>query len=348
MGYDMKSRGIKFHILLWSMVILFGAYLGVSLFVFPQSNSGLAQPEITIPDTPNIDADTTPSGSEDTDKNENQKVPTSAIPLIRYAIDLYNNGEGSLSYGTYIISNEGKLPQNFFVPGLGGLTVSGTQYAAFKTTKNKTESLEESYFYYKVEPLLENLLVSQHLLRFGYRAINVEETLNKVTCVETNATSINKGDATCANWKHDLSDSSSTKRQYNLAQAENVFKVIYSRDFPVEINDKNSRVVSRNTLKDPQYQFITISFDVSKLPPELSLYYKANGGLQDVKYTSYTYEFKISQKTGRLAQMIRTEEFTSYAMGGIVEIHSKATFIQNFYAMDKQQTVAHVYDEWPK
>ncbi len=338
----MKPKSVRYNIICFSLVALCAAHIGVGFFVptILQGANSSQDSQITDSVTPNVDSDITDSPST----SESQQLPTDPIELINYALDIYNNGKGSLSRFNFIVQNSGVLPKEY-----GGFGAHVTQYATGRIARTPTQNLEESYFYYGGigDSTIEGLLVSNDLVKFGYRAINVDLARDSIDCVETPEININTNEANCSNWSYNLG-SKTTRSAYNVANGKNRFKVIYSMEFPLVISYDTVEITDINIRKDPQYKYITVSYKLDKLPEMLNDYYMANSALRTVSYSSYTMEFKISKKTGRLSQYVRREAFKSYGLKGKLEISSNATFTQTFETMDKPTIVNKVYEKLNK
>lgn len=317
----MKTRSVKYYLMLAMLVILIGAYIGMTFLSTSSSSAsdGSINNGSNIDDLPLIDPD---DEKDDDDNNETSEVPDRPIDIVNYALNIYNNGEGSASTFTYAVKNT--TPK---VPG-----VNVTQYVKGNILRNKDANLEECYFYYDDKNAGEfgKILHENNLLKVGYRSIYTDEGKQETTLLETPV-------ADQSNGTFDMS--AGKKQTFSKQEAKEKFVVIHSMEFPLLISDKTCSVKQFDTKSSKTYYTITLSYNVAKLPEAMDNYYHANSSLARVSYTNYEYEFTISKRTGKLAKMVRTEKFISYALGTI-QINSTATFTQVFSAMDKAVIVA--------
>lgn len=333
MRKEKKNRkGLKISILLWSLVILSGVYVGMSFF--PQTIAAEAPDDsmTEIDAEIEINEDEEPY-EEDEDEIEEVNIPTEPIALINYALDIYNNGKGSQSTVAYSISNKGVF---------SGISVSLNQYGTCNVLRCGNQSLEESYFYYnenEVPSVLKGLNDQYKLVSNYYRAINVDHDAGKVYYVQTS--SYNR-----ANQTYDLTQGDRKMETHTIESAKKRFVTIYSEEFPLEINSDTATVTSYNTKKSKIYSYVSISYKVGMLPEEFKFYYNRNSMLSSVTYQQYDYTFVINKKTGKLRRMIREEEFISPGLGGAITITSKVHFQQDFKKMDTKIDVRKPYLEY--
>ena len=327
----MKFKKVRYYMLMFVMVLLFGAYIGVSFFATPTSA------DTTLPSddpTEGLVPDEEEPGDSG-DSNEVTELPTDAIDLVNYALDIYNNGEGSASTIEYIVQNTGVWQ---------GAEVGVVQYAVGNTYRSGSQSLEEVYFYYEdADPLIEGLLLSNNLVMQEYRAVNTDKDADTLICVGTK-------DYDYSAKTYNLNADSGYKDTYTMADGLNQFIVIQSLEFPLEISKSTVEVKTYDTRSSKNYITVKLSYKPDKLPEEFDWYYKKNGSLPVVSYTQYNYTFVISKKTGELKRMIREEVFTSYtaSVPGGLTINSKATFSQTFTSMDEVVEVPKPYLSYTK
>ena len=328
----MKFKKVKYYMLMFVMVLLFGAYIGVSFFATPSSadttlpsddpTQGLI-PDEEQPDDPTLDQD------------EDFELPTDAIDLVNYALDVYNNGAGSAATVEFIVQNTGIWQ---------GAEVGVVQYAVGNTYRSGSESLEEVYFYYEdADPLVEGLLLSNHLVMTEYRAINTDSANDSIICVGTE-------DYNLSSKTYNLNDKTAYKDTYTMEKGKEKFVVIHSMEFPLEISKSTVEIKTYDTRSSKNYITVKMSYKLDKLPEEFDMYYKKNGTLPVVTYTQYDYTFVLSKKTGQLKRLIREEVFTSYtaSVPGGLTINSKATFSQTFTSMNKAIEVPKPYLSYVK
>ncbi len=327
----MKFKKVRYYMLMFVMVLLFGAYIGVSFFATPTSA------DTTLPSddpTEGLVPDEEEPGDSG-DSNEVTELPTDAIDLVNYALDIYNNGVGSASTIEYIVQNTGVWQ---------GAEVGVVQYAVGNTYRSGSQSLEEVYFYYEdADPLIEGLLLSNNLVMQEYRAINTDKDADTLICVGTK-------DYDYSAKIYNLNADSGYKDTYTMADGLNQFIVVQSLEFPLEISKSTVEVKTYDTRSSKNYITVKLSYKPDKLPEEFDWYYKKNGSLPVVSYTQYNYTFVISKKTGELKRMIREEVFTSYtaSVPGGLTINSKATFSQTFTSMNKAVEVPKPYLSYTK
>ncbi len=327
----MKARKIRYLILTLMLVILCGAYVGMS-FLSPSTMNASGQ----FPDDgSNVDE---PAGDDEFFDYDNDdlyasgdattEIPSDAIGLVNYAINIYNNGKGSQASLKYTIKNSATYL---------GINASITQYAIGSTTRNETENLEEVYFYYdnrETGAMITKLLVDNHLLKEGYRAVNVDTANDTFVVTETKVADFN-------NKTYDLSVA--TQKEYTVKDGVDRHVAIYSMEFPLEISKNTVDIIKFDERSEKNFTTVKLSYKLAKLPENFNLYYNRNSALEAVTYTSYTFTFRISKKTGKLDKIVREEEFVSYALSGSVQINSKATFEQKFTTMNSPVEVKKVY-----
>lgn len=329
---EKTRKGLKITVLLWALVILSGVYIGMSFF--PQAVSA------EVPDDPTAGIDTPiDEVVENPVVNDNQgdyemetAIPTDPIALINYALNIYNNGKGSQSTVAYSIQNKGEF---------GGLSVSLNQYCQGNILRCGNQSLEESYLYYKeseIPSVLKGINNQHKLVSNYYRAVNVDHDTNQVNYVQT--TSYDR-----VNQTYDLTKGDRAMETYSIEEANDRFITIYSEAFPLEISYNTVRITAYNTRKDSTYNYVSVSYNVNKLPEKLKLYYFNNAQLGYVDYQEYNYTFVINKKTGKLRRMIREEEFTSPGLNGAITVTSKVRFQQDFQKMDTPVEVRKPYLE---
>lgn len=331
----MKFKRVKYYLLMFTMVLLFGAYIGVSFFATPTSaDTTVPSDDPTAGLTP--DEEQPDASDEDNNtSNDDFELPTNAIDLVNYALNIYNNGAGSTSTIEYVVQNTGIWQ---------GVEVGVVQYAVGNTYRCGSESLEDVYFYYAdADPLIEGLLLSNNLVMQEYRAINTDTEKNSFICVGTE-------DYNVASRTYNLNADSGYKKSYSMDQGLEKHVIVYSMEFPLEITKDTVEVKTYDTRSNKNYTIVKFSYKIDKLPDELDYYYKKNGSLPVVTYTQYDYTFVISKSTGQLKRMIREETFTSYttSVPGGLTINSKATFSQTFTSMDKSVEVPKPYLTYKK
>ncbi len=344
----MKSRTVKYQILVWTLVFLCIAHL-VLAFVLPPVNSTAGSDlELEQNTQPPNDVDAGVTGGIDSEEEE--KIPTNAIKLINYALDILNNGKGSKStyqLGVYCVGT---------VAGYSAMPIRCklNQHSVGNLYNCGDQSLQEDWFYYDgIEPLdlrgiMEDALIKYHGIRRGYRAINVDKSVDQVNVVETEV-------GNYINRTYDLADGTAGKSVYTYADAFDRYVNLSAEDFNLPINEKTVKVVKRmDNAFNNQYVDITVEYNLNKLPDNYSDYYHANGSLDKVKYSSYTYTFTISKKTGRLSKIYCEQKFDSLkiASNGIftlgININAKAVFTRSFQSMDTEVEIPQKYLEYKK
>ena len=320
----MKGRTIKYYLVLWFMIILSGVYLGISFF----STSSYADTQLPSVDNPiaGLEPDDDIQEGEDGDSGSSEAVvlPDDPIDLINYALNIYNKGAGSSSTFTYIVENKGSFQ---------GMALTAVQNITGNIYRSGSESLEEAYFYYDNVP---QIIVDNQLVKKEYRAINVDTDKDEVIAVGTKDFDLNSR-------TYNLNSSSAYKKTYTVEKAVSTYKVIYSMEFPLEINKNTVNVTSNDTRTSKYYYIISVSYKLEKLPRFLNDYYLANSSLQAATYSKYNFTFVINKSNGRLKRLIREENFITYGLWGTVKVDSKATFQQDFNVMDKEIEVRKPY-----
>ncbi len=317
----MKTRSVKYYLMFAMLVILIGAYIGMT---FLSTSSSYASDSETnngsnIDDLPPLDPD-----EEDEDNNSSDvEIPYDPIELVNYALDIYNNGKGSKSSFVYEIKNTATIL---------GHNAGISQFAVGNVLRNQNENLEECYFYYGnpfgISGSIADMLYEGNFLKEGYRSIYTNEAEDSTIFAETPN----------ANYKDRTYDASvGNKQTFTKNEAKEKFVVVHSMEFPLKINERTCDVKDFNNRTSKTYNVVTLSYNLGKLPEEMDRYYRANSALGQVTYQNYEYEFTINKKTGKLAKMVRREKFISYIYlsTGTVTLHSNATFTQVFSAMDK-------------
>lgn len=330
----MKFKKVRYYLLMCTLVLLFGSYIGVSFFVTPTSantNPPISDPtEDLIPDEEPDQPTDIPGVDE-----EEEGLPTDPIDLINYSLNILNNGKGCAASFEFIVSNTGIY---------AGAKVGVTQYMIGNTYRCGGQSMEEAYFYYtNADPLVEPLLVSNNLVMEEYRAVNVDKDADSIIVVGTEDYNF---DARTYN----LNADSGYKKTYSVQQGLEKLVYVQSLEFPFEISKKTATVKSYDTRSNKNFITVKISYNVDMLPEEFDWYYKKNGTLPVCTYTEYNYTFVIAKNTGNLKRMIREESFTSYtdSVPGGITINSKATFNQTFTSMNKEVEVKKPYLSYTK
>lgn len=319
----MKARSLRYHILLWSLIILIVFYIGMT-FLFPApsnaSNNGITDDPASGMTDPVL-----PPEGDEPDEDNQKEIPVDPIELINYALDIYNNGKGSASTFKQTVSV--KL-------SFGELSGSGQQYATGNIYRCGKQNMEETtYSYGKLDPSwIENMALQYNVLKVGSRSINVDENANKVYFVEK-----------------DRFGKVSTST-YNVKDAVDKFKIIYSMEFPLEISSKTVSIKKYDNRTSKSYNYITVSYNLNKLSENALNYLHANSAYRNVTYTGYEYTFVISKKTGKMARLIREETFHSHGNGAAsaLQLSSKSVFQQDFQVMDGEVEVKKPYLEYIK
>ena len=333
----MKFKKIKYHLLLWSMVLIFGVYVGISYFitsstasVLPEhniDNEEIVSPEDNIPNEDDYVPDTNGEG-----------LPTdNYLKLINYALDIYDNGKGFTS----------TLDGSVIAKGSYGniMSVVLEEHTTGVANRNQNEGLEEAYIEYKFNDPMNEMFKGYKYDTQLYRAVNTDKQYGTLTITKTR-------EFNSAKKTYDLNHYTASKERYFLNKGMSNVVMLHSEEFYFDISENTVNLLTFDQRSSKMNYIIKVRYNIDKLPEEYLTYYTTMTPLPAYNYTDLTFEFHINKTTGKLKKIIRQEEFNGrYSMISDetkVCMKAKSTFTQTFSSMDKAAEVEKRYLEFPE
>lgn len=324
----MNFKKVRYNLIVIGLVALVLCYMGMSIFFAPSagdvSNPGSAQEEpIEDPTIPGDDELDEGVGGDDTD--EESEIPSGAIDLINYGIDILNNGQGFECTLTSSITNTPAVPLDISpVQNLTAVIARGVN------SKGEKVGYEKDFYYTDYTGI-----GGSSLARY-FRGFYDNQTTGQVNMIETadynvSALTYNK-------------DAAYVNENKSIDSILDKFKILYTRDFPITFSKKNCTIIKDDSKTSKTRRIITVSVKVSSLPQEYGDYYTATGDMKDVNYKKVEVSFVINKKNGYIMSIERNELFNAMAIDvpalGTTSIQSSIKTKQIFSNMNKTVVIS--------
>lgn len=313
----MSFKKIRYNLIVIGLVALVCCYMGMSIFFAPASgninNSGSAQDEP-------IEEPLLPDEDEEDGDDQEIEIPSDAIELINYGLDILNNGKGYESTYTASIVNVPSGIDTKPEQKLKSIISRGVN------SKGENVSIQKDFYssdYYGVGDTM--------LARY-FRGFYDNQTTGKVNVVET-------------------SDYDVKAQTYNLEKASrnevvsmddviNEFKVVYTRDYPIIFTKTNCRVLTDDSRSNPVYRTICVSVNIDSLSQNYLDFYTSTKQMKDINYKEVKVTFNIAKKTGYIYSIKRTETLEATALNvpvlGTMGVKSSIKIEQVFKNINKE------------
>lgn len=312
----MSFKKIRYNLIVIGLVALVCCYMGMSIFFAPASsninNSGAAQEE-PIEDTLLPD--------EDDGDDEKKEIPTNAIELINYGLDILNNGLGYESTYTSKITNapNGIPLSEDPVQMLRGSVSRGVN------SKGEKVALQKDFYYSSYHGTGDSMLARY------FRGFYDNQTTGKVNVVETSDYDVNAQTYNLEN--------ATRNNVVSIDDAINQFKVIYTQGFPITITEDNCNVVKDDKRSSENYRIITVSINLGSLSQNYLDFYTSTDQMKNITYKKCEITFAINKKTGYIYKITRNEllDATAKNIPVLVEMGVTSTIYiqQTFTKMNK-------------
>ena len=315
----MKSRKILFSLIALMLITLCGMYLGF-FFTAKDYNVGAEQEKDQDFTDLEPDEDEEPDHDDNDDGGDSDiQIPTDSLELIKYGLNIYQNGAGSQANYSYSL---------FGKAAAYGQKADSTQYIKGRMTYSGGKSLDEAFWSYE-HNATNAFIASYGRLKEECRVMYTEKEKDYVAVGSTKNMNL-------TNLTYQF-DKTNWRAEYNYKDATEAYKVFWADGFPYQINKNTVKVTRHDSRSSKYYTKITVSCDVNKLPDTFRDYYFRNNGMIRVNYTNYEFTFIISKKTGKIKKIIRSEDFWCRVIdaGYDVTIYCKTNCTQDFVVMDK-------------
>ena len=318
----MSFKKLRYNLLVIGLIALICCYIGMT-FIFVDSKSiDVNQGNIQGADDPVVDDEQLDEDGNNDAPAEDAVIPTEAIELIQYGLDIIANGNGYTSTFNTTIVNE-------------AVGVSAVQYVDGKiskgvNSKGESVSVEENY-YYSTESGVAGSMVANF-----FKGFYVNQTAGTTQVATTK-------------------DYNASAQTYNLANADinkimstqdalNEYKILQGQGFPIDITKTNC-IITKDDTSNKNVRIITVKIrDFSSLSQNFLDFFSSTGQMQDINYSSIVISFTINKHNGYITKVQRTENFTSTAVNvpvlGSVGVNVQATTIQSFKNMNKDIVLA--------
>lgn len=328
----MSFKKIRYNLIVIGLVALVCCYIGMGLF-FTQSNSntnngGSAQEEPiddpTNPEDPDLPID---NGDED-DGDEDVDLPSDAIELINYGLDILNNGTG---YESTFNSSIVNTPLSDALKGIHPTQNLTSVISRGVNSKGEKVGIQKDYYYSSYSGTGDGMLARY------FRGFYDNQATGQVNVIETK-------------------DYSYTAKTYNAAAAyrnetkdlESVideFKVLYTQDYPIKLTKKNCIIIKDDSKKSKTYRTITVSINnFASLSENFLKFYTSTNQMKDISYKKIEISFVINKNTGYISKIKRNELLNSTAINvpalGTMPLQSAITIEQSFTNVNKNVVLA--------
>lgn len=328
----MSFKKIRYNLIVIGLVALVCCYIGMGLF-FTQSssnanNGGSAQEEPiedpTNPEDPDLPID---NGDED-DGDEDVDLPSDAIELINYGLDILNNGTGYESTFSSTIVN---TPLSDALKGIQPTQNLTSVISRGVNSKGEKVGIQKDYYYSNYSGTGDGMLARY------FRGFYDNQATGQVNIIETK-------------------DYSYTAKTYNVAAAyrnetkdiNNVideFKVLYTQDYPIKLTKKNCMIIKDDSKKSKTYRTITVSINnFASLSENFLKFYTSTNQMKDISYKKIEMSFVINKNTGYISKIRRNELLHSTAINvpalGTMAVQSAITIEQSFTKVNKNVILA--------
>lgn len=318
----MTFKKWKYNLLVIGLIALIGCYIGMSLFIFNDTNLGVQQGgtgEVTLPDD---DVEPPVMDDEDDENGEEVILPTDPLKLVNYGLNLIATGKGYQSSFSQTMTNTAVGVS--VVQSVNGTISKGVN------SNGETVSVENFYFHSDASGLAASMVANY------YRGIYVNYDTNEAQIAFTPA----------YNWEQQTYDLSQANRN-DLTTKDSVleeFGVIQGEGFPIALTSANASVTRDNKESSKVYRYITIKVKPAYLSTGYQNYWLSNGQLSNLSYGSEGVEitFTIHKETGAITQINRSEAFTANTdyNGMTVSVTSQVTTTQKFSTINKTVQLA--------
>ncbi len=322
----MKSKNLKFSIMIIFVLLLIGAYLGIGMFVAP-----VVQADNSIVDNPfdnvldgegnNTDIDISPD-DDDVGGSSPVYLPANSINAVNYVLDeLYSKPGYKTGISIYFNAN-GSLG------GIGNLSL--TQLIKGTGQKCGDEALEELYFYYNSG--VSDFFLDRNWILNEYRSIYTNEKTDEAWRALTRNSNAKDN-------YYNLDD----KSELSVSSVEEIFGtyyILFSYPLPINFSSKLCTVTEDNS-RDSNYRYITLSFSANNVPENYRSYYhglvKDLPVVDNVYYKTFTFTFTINKRTGNLIKVVNNQYMSGSVniVGLPAEINVNVEYVFNIVACDE-------------
>lgn len=297
-------------------------YMGMSIFFAPSNDNvnspGSAQDENV--NDPMLPEDPTDDGNYD-DLDGEKGIPTDAIELINYGLDVLNNGLGFECIYTSSITNTPKgLTDVNPVQKLSSVMSRGVN------SKGEKVGIQRDFYYANYSGIGDSMLARY------FRGFYDNQTTGQVNVIETN--DYNLADKTYnvkAAYRNDLTS-------YDTIIDE--FKIIYTRNYPFKFTQKNCTIIKDDSKKSKIYRTITVSVKMNALSQEFLDFYTSTKQMKNINYQKVEITFVVNKNNGYIAKINRSELLNSTAINvpvlGSISMQSSISIEQTFTSMNKE------------
>ena len=313
----MSFKKLRYNLLVIGLVALICCYIGMS-FLFTDSSMNINQgnTEGNI-DEGLVDGDDLDEDGNNEEPPEGVEIPSDAIGLIQYGLDIIENGNGYESTFNTTIVNE-------------AVGVSAVQYVDGKVKKGvnslgQSVSIEENYYHSNESGVAGNMVANF----FKGFYVNNETGMTQVATT---------------------SDYDPSAQTYNLANADlnktvptsdalDEYKILQGLGYPINVTKSNC-IITRDNTQNKNVRIITIKItNFASLSQEFLDFLTCTGGMKNIDYASIEISFTINKNNGYITKIQRTENFTATAINipvlGSVSVNVQATTIQSFKNMNQ-------------
>lgn len=317
----MSFKKLRYNLLVIGLIALICCYIGMT-FLFTDAPMDINQGNIQDNTDDNVgDEELNEDGNND-EPPADVVIPTNAIELIQYGLDIIANGNGYTSKFNTTIVNE-------------AVGVSAVQYVDGKVSRGVNSqgekvSVEENY-YHSSESGVAAGMVANFFKGFY---INEETGLTQVATT---------------------SDYDADAQTYNLANADinktvatadalNEYKILQGQGFPIDITKTNC-IITQDDTSNKNVRIITVKItNFSSLSQYFLDFFTSTGQMENINYSSIVIKFTINKNNGYITKVQRTENFSATAVNvpvlGSVTVNVEATTIQSFKNMNQEVMLA--------
>lgn len=318
----MSFKKLRYNFLVIGLVALICCYIGMT-FLFTDSSMNINQGNIEDNvDEGYVDDDKLEDDGNNEEPPANVEIPTDAISLIQYGLNIIANGNGYESTFSTTIVNE-------------AVGISAVQYVDGKVNKGinslgESVSIEENY-YHSNETGVAGSMVANYFKGFY---INEDTGLTQIATT-------NDYDTTAKTYSL---ENATLNKIVDTSTALDEYKILQGQGFPINITKSNC-IITRDNTQNKNVRIITLKINnFSSLSDNFINFFTCTGQMTNINYTSIEISFTINKNNGYITKIQRTENFYATAINvpvlGSVSVNVQATTIQSFKNMNKTIVLA--------
>lgn len=319
---DMNFKKLRYNLIVIGLVALVCCYMGMSIFFAPASsnvgNSGSAQEEpiedIEIPEEPD-------DGDDDgDDEDEETNIPTDAIELINYAIDIMNDGLGyECNYNSAITNTPTSMSNMNPVQNLSSVITRGVN------SKGEKVGTQKDFYYSSYSGVGDSMLARY------FRGFYDNQTTGQVNVIETTDYNVSNKTYNAANaYRNDV---------MSIDDVINEFKIIYTQKYPIKFTKKNCTIIKDDSKKSKTYRTITVSVKLDSLSQEYLDFFTSTKQMKGIDYKKVEVTFVIKKSNGYISKIKRNELLMATAINipvlGSMQVQSDISIEQTFTKMNE-------------